>query len=81
MSDYVVTMERSSGLRDAQVKSRLSRVYTLLITLARRAEERETADGETLAGEPAAGDARPEADASTGQLRSAGLSGRRVPVA
>ncbi len=81
MAEYSITMERSSGLSDAQAKSRLSRVYTLLITLARRAEERETADGETLAGEPAAGAARLAADASTGQLRSAGLSGRRVPVA
>jgi len=56
MADYTVTMDRSPGLSDAQVKSRLSRVYTLLITLARRTEEKASDDGvETGNLEPSVG--------------------------
>ena len=45
MAEYTVTMERAPNITDDEAGARLGRVYTLLLTLARRAEEMTTADG------------------------------------
>jgi len=47
---YVVTMQRSPTITDAEARVRLGRVYAILIALARR-KEHEATDDETLAGE------------------------------
>ena len=44
MSEYSITLERSPGLSDGEIRARLSRVYRLLLQLA---EKRATADGDS----------------------------------
>jgi len=50
MSDYTVTMRRSPGLSEAELRARLGRVYELIL---RRASENETSADESF-GEPTA---------------------------
>jgi hypothetical protein len=53
MTEYDVTLECTPDLSDGEVKARLSRIYRLLLEIARR---RETADGVEAANpEPSAG--------------------------
>ena len=59
MAVDTITIKRSPDLTGAEVRARIGRVYTLLLDLARREEERQTTDGaETSNREPpATGDA------------------------
>lgn len=43
MPEYIVTLKRSPGLSNAELRARLGRVYRLLLEIARR---KETADGD-----------------------------------
>lgn len=56
MTTYRVEMVKSPELTDNEVRTRIGRVYALLLDLARREEEPPTADGVEAANpEPSAG--------------------------
>jgi hypothetical protein len=72
LTDYRIELVETV-VDPAERRRRIGRVYSLLLDIARR---KETADRESSGGDTqsAASEARPEAGASPGELRSAGLS-------